>query len=79
MLTDDEKYIFGSDTREIEDVQSYTSKNAKDIISAGFDPKKTFMFSDYEFMGGAFYKNITRMSKKISLNTAEKVFGFDKE
>jgi len=26
-------------------------QNAKDIISVGFDPKKTFIFSDYEYMG----------------------------
>jgi len=77
MLTDDEKYIFGSEEREIEDVQSYTEKNAKDIIAVGFDPKKTFMFSDYEYMGGAFYRNITRMSKRITYNVAKAVFGFD--
>jgi tryptophanyl-tRNA synthetase len=76
MLTDDEKYIF-SEHRTIEEVQSYTAKNAKDIIAVGFDPKKTFMFSDYEYMGGAFYKNITRMSKHITWNVAKAVFGFN--
>jgi len=78
MLTDDEKYLF-SEEREIEEVQSYTSENAKDIIAVGFDPKKTFMFSDYEYMGGAFYKNITRISKRVTLNVARAVFGFDGE
>jgi tryptophanyl-tRNA synthetase len=76
MLTDDEKYIF-SENRTIEEVQSYTAKNAKDIIAVGFDPKKTFMFSDYEYMGGAWYKNVTRMGKRITLNVAQAVFGFD--
>lgn len=25
--------------------------NAKDIIAVGFDPKKTFIFSDFDYMG----------------------------
>lgn len=75
MMTDDEKYIF-SEKRTIEEVQSYTVSNAKDIVSVGFDPKKTFIFSDYDYMGGAFYRNITRMSKHITLNVARAVFGF---
>lgn len=77
MMTDDEKYIFGGPDRTIEAVQSYTANNAKDIIAAGFDPKKTFIFSDYDYMGGAFYRNVTRMSKHINFNTAKAVFGFD--
>ena len=76
MLTDDEKYIFG-EKREIEEVRGYSWDNAKDIIAVGFDPKKTFIFSDYDFMGGAFYRNVTRISKKVTLNVARAVFGFD--
>lgn len=45
MLTDDEKYLF-SEKRTIEEVQGYCSSNAKDIIAIGFDPNKTFIFSD---------------------------------
>lgn len=44
MLTDDEKFLFTENT--IEDVQSYCRQNVRDIISVGFDPKKTFIFSD---------------------------------
>ncbi|PBP18604.1 hypothetical protein BUE80_DR010592 [Diplocarpon rosae] len=76
MMTDDEKYLF-SEKRSIEDVQKYTKGNAKDIIAVGFDPKKTFMFSDYEYMGGAFYRNVTRIAKHVTLNVARAVFGFD--
>lgn len=74
MMTDDEKYLF-SEQREIEDVQGYTEKNLKDIIAVGFDPKKTFIFSDYEYMGGEFYKNVTRISKKLSFHDITKIFG----
>ncbi|KAK8062956.1 hypothetical protein PG997_015053 [Apiospora hydei] len=76
MLTDDEKFLF-SDKRSVEEVMGYTKTNVKDIIAIGFDPEKTFIFSDYDFMGGAFYKNITRFSKLVSYNTARAVFGFD--
>ncbi|ORY71663.1 uncharacterized protein BCR38DRAFT_417687 [Pseudomassariella vexata] len=76
MLTDDEKFLF-SEKRTVEEVMGYTRTNAMDIISIGFDPAKTFIFSDYDFMGGAFYRNITRFSKRVTYNTAKSVFGFD--
>lgn len=39
--------------------------------------KKTFIFSDFEYVGGAFYKNIVRFAKRVNFNTAKAVFGFD--
>lgn len=54
----------------------YTKTNAQDIIAVGFDPKKTFIFSDYEYVGGAFYRNISRFSKRVTYNTAKAIFGF---
>jgi tryptophanyl-tRNA synthetase len=72
----DEKFLF-SEKRTVEEVMGYTRTNAKDIIAIGFNPEKTFIFSDYEFMGGAFYRNITRFSKLVTYNTAKAVFGFN--
>nr|XP_036588701.1 tryptophanyl-tRNA synthetase [Colletotrichum truncatum]KAF6800075.1 tryptophanyl-tRNA synthetase [Colletotrichum truncatum] len=72
----DEKFLF-SEKRTVEEVMHYTRENAKDIIAIGFNPERTFIFSDYDYMGGAFYKNITRVSKRITVNTAKAVFGFD--
>ena len=37
-------------------------ENVKDIIACGFDPEKTFIFSDYDYMGGTFYRNIIEIS-----------------
>ncbi len=34
-----------------------------DTAGAGFDPKRTFIFSDFEYMGGEFYKNCVRIAK----------------
>ncbi|KAK1531648.1 tryptophanyl-tRNA synthetase [Colletotrichum paranaense] len=79
MMTDeaaDEKFLF-SEKRTVEEVQHYTRENAKDIIAIGFNPERTFIFSDYDYMGGNFYKNVTRVAKRITLNTAKAVFGFD--
>jgi len=76
MLTDDEKYLF-SEERTIEEVQGYCSSNAKDIIAVGFQDRNTFIFSDFDFIGGALYKNIVRMSKHITLNQARAIFGFN--
>ena len=66
-----------SDRRTIEDVQLYNRTNAADIMAIGFDLKKTFIFSDYDYMGGGFYRNGTRISKHITLNAARATFGFN--
>lgn len=78
MLTDDEKFLFNAKL-SIEDTRKYCRTNAADIIAVGFDMKKTFIFSDYDYMGGAWYRNISRMSKMITLNAAKACFGFDGE
>ena len=35
--------------------------NVKDIIAMGVDRERTLIFSDFEYMGGAFYKNVIKM------------------
>ncbi|PHH84682.1 hypothetical protein CDD83_1551 [Cordyceps sp. RAO-2017] len=76
MLTDDEKYLF-SEKRTVDEVMGYCRTNAMDIIAIGFDPKKTFIFSDFQYVGGAFYKNIVRFAKRVTYNTVKAIFGFD--
>ncbi|KAI1759844.1 tryptophanyl-tRNA synthetase [Hypoxylon sp. FL1150] len=76
MLTDDEKFLF-KEKITVEDVMGYTRTNCQDIIAMGFDPDKTFIFSDFQFMGGAFYRNVVRFAKLVTYNTAKAVFGFD--
>ena len=38
-------------------------ENIKDIIACGFDPNKTFIFSDFDYMGGRFYRNIVEIQR----------------
>ncbi|KAF8244338.1 tryptophanyl-tRNA synthetase, partial [Wilcoxina mikolae CBS 423.85] len=75
MLTDDEKFLFRP-ALTIPDVKKYTLQNAADIIAVGFDVTKTFIFSDFDFMGGAFYENVVKVSRCITTNQAKSAFGF---
>ncbi|KAI5845440.1 hypothetical protein BZA05DRAFT_150407 [Tricharina praecox] len=75
MLTDDEKFLFKQQLT-IPDVKKFTRQNAADIIAVGFDVKKTFIFSDFDFMGGAFYENVVKVSRCITTNQAKSTFGF---
>ena len=75
-LTDDEKFMH-SRTITIEEATRYTRENAKDIIAMGFDPKKTLIFADFDFMGGAFYRNVCFTAKYITLNQIKGAFGFN--
>ncbi|KLO19585.1 tryptophanyl-tRNA synthetase [Schizopora paradoxa] len=75
-LTDDEKFLVKQDLK-VEEAHKFAFQNAKDIIAVGFNPEKTFIFSDFDYVGGAFYKNIVRVSKLITYNQAKAAFGFD--
>jgi tryptophanyl-tRNA synthetase len=48
-LTDDEKFLFKTELK-MEDARKYCVENAKDIMSFGFDPERTFIFSNLEYM-----------------------------
>jgi len=54
-------------------------ENCRDIIACGVDPDRTFIFSDFEYMGGQFYRNVVRISGAVTTNQARGIFGFDGE
>ncbi|KAF8969941.1 tryptophanyl-tRNA synthetase [Flammula alnicola] len=74
-LTDDEKFLFKHELKP-EQTMAFSRQNARDIIACGFDLERTFIFSNYEFMGGAFYKNVSRISRQITYNQVKATFGF---
>jgi len=79
-MTEDEKFLWkGEYSDETGDNLMYfrglTTENAKDIIAVGFDFKKTFIFSDLDYIGHM-YPNIVRIQKAITYNTARSLFGF---
>jgi len=79
-MTDDEKFLWkGSWEPDVGDnlmhYRKLTTENAKDIIACEFDKKKTFIFSDLDYVGHM-YPNIVRIWKAITYNTARGAFGF---
>ncbi|KAI5119571.1 hypothetical protein M0805_006456 [Coniferiporia weirii] len=75
-LTDDEKFLFKHELK-VEQTHKFALQNARDIIAVGFKLEKTFIFSDYEYVGGAFYRNVSKISRQITLNQAKATFGFN--
>ncbi|CAL5223036.1 g5491 [Coccomyxa viridis] len=73
-ITDDEKRLW----RNLSADEAYRlgKENVKDIIACGFDPEKTFIFSDYDYMGGMFYRNIIEISAAVTMSTRKAIFGF---
>ncbi|KAJ3111728.1 tryptophan--tRNA ligase [Phlyctochytrium bullatum] len=74
-LTDDEKFLFKPELK-IEEARKYCMENARDIMAFGFNPDKTFIFSNFDHMGGGFYRNVQKIAKQITYNTAKATFGF---
>ena len=50
--------------------------NIKDIIAFGFDPAKTFIFSDVGYIQHL-YPNVIRVQKHINYNQIKGIFGFN--
>ena len=73
-LTDDEKFLNNPDLA-LDDTLNYTYENALDIIACGFDPKKTFIFSDMEY-SKTLYNIAIKVAKHITFSTVKSVFGF---
>lgn len=49
-ITDDEKF-FLDNKKNLDYFKNIGMENIKDIIAIGFDPNKTFIFFNSEFMG----------------------------
>ena len=64
---------------DLEEARRLARENAKDIIACGFDVQKTFIFSDFDYVGGAFYRNIVAIQRCTTFNQARGIFGFEGE
>lgn len=76
-LTDDEKTLWKD--LKVEQAYQMALENAKDIIACGFDINKTFIFSDFTYIGQRpeFYRNMIRIQKCVTFNQVKGIFGFD--
>jgi len=75
-LTDDEKFLFKHELKPEQTIE-FSRQNARDIIACGFNLEQTFIFSDYQYMGGAFYRNASQISRQITFNQVKATFGFN--
>lgn len=74
-ITDDEKFLFRpQDT--LEKIQQYAISNIKDIIAFGFDPAKTFIFVDTQYIG-SLYEHVIKIQKCVTFNQLKGIFGFN--
>ena len=48
---------------ELEESERLAKQNIKDIIACGFDESRTFIFTDFNYLGGAFSRNIKRIQR----------------
>ncbi len=76
-MTDDEKFLF-NDTLELENTNKMSYENALDVIALGFDPEKTFIFSDIDY-SKTLYREALKVAKKLTFSTVKATFGLKNE
>eukprot|EP01022_Parablepharisma_sp_SALTPOND_P033063 TRINITY_DN88123_c1_g1_i1.p1 TRINITY_DN88123_c1_g1~~TRINITY_DN88123_c1_g1_i1.p1 ORF type:complete len:507 (+),score=56.27 TRINITY_DN88123_c1_g1_i1:1657-3177(+) len=74
-LTDDEKFYHKAGL-SIEQCQHYAIENIKDIIAVGFNPVKTFIFRDTDYISNL-YPNALKVAKHVTLSQIKGIFGFN--
>jgi tryptophanyl-tRNA synthetase len=74
-LTDDEKY-FNSNKLSLEQTRKLAIENTLDLVALGFDPKKTFVFTDMGYTK-TLYSIAAMVAKHTTFSTARAVFGFE--
>jgi tryptophanyl-tRNA synthetase len=74
-LTDDEKYL-NSPKLELLETEKMALDNILDLIAVGFDPKKTFVFTDTGYIK-SLYDIAIKIAKHTTFSIAKAVFGFD--
>jgi len=77
-MTDDERFLQEKQSLTYEETQRWTQDNILEVVALGFDPDKTFIFQDTEFVGHA-YPLILKIARRINYSTVKSVFGFTGE
>ncbi len=73
-MADDEKYYFKDmDFKTVYDLQF---ENVKDILACGFNPEKTFIFSNRDYTKMPWVHDMVHtMFKEVNINTIKAIFG----
>ena len=77
-ITDDEKFLEEKRNLTYEDTQRWAVDNIREIAAVGFDPDRTFILQDTEFIGHA-YPLILKIARRVNFSLAKSVFGFTGE
>jgi tryptophanyl-tRNA synthetase len=75
-ITDDEKFYFKE--KSFDEISSIARDNMLDIAAVGFDPDKTFIFLDSEYIRNM-YGLVMKIAKRINFSTVKAIFGFNNE
>lgn len=78
-IPDEEKYLSKKKMNlTLDETHKLAYEDALDIISLGFDPKKTKIFINTDY-AGKLYKQAVRVSKHITFSMIKDAFGFTNE
>jgi tryptophanyl-tRNA synthetase len=72
-ITDDEKFLFRG--IPFDKMAVMVRNNIKDIIAFGFDPAKTFIFKNTEYMG-SMYPTVLEVQRHLTANAVKNTLGF---
>jgi len=73
-ITDDEKFLHKD--LSLATLRDYAVENIKDIIAVGFDPAKTFIFLNTEYIA-KLYPTVLQIEKLMTLNQVKNCFGIE--
>jgi len=74
-VTDDEKFMRNVEYT-LDQTRQWAYENILDIIAVGFDPDKTFVFQDTEYIRNM-YPIAIKIAKKLTFNEVRATFGLD--
>jgi tryptophanyl-tRNA synthetase len=74
-ITDDEKFMRNQDYT-LKQTSEWAYQNILDIIAVGFNPDKTFIFKDTEYIRNM-YPLVTAIAKKLNFSQVKSTFGLD--
>ncbi len=77
-LTDDEKFLEESRGLTLADTAYWSKDNMLNIAAVGFDPDRTFIFRNTEFMG-RMYNLVLKVARKVNFSWVRAVFGFNEQ
>jgi tryptophanyl-tRNA synthetase len=74
-ITDDEKFMRNQEYT-LKQTSEWAYQNILDIIAVGFNPDKTFIFKDTEYIRNM-YPLVTAIAKKLNFSQVKATFGLD--